>query len=579
VTNATDQHHLGSTTHWWETAVVYQVYVRSFADANGDGIGDLAGITSRLPYLADLGVDALWLTPCFPSPQHDHGYDVADYFDIEPAYGDLAIFDTMVSRAREHGIRILMDVVPNHCSWDHEWFKAALAAAPGSPERERFYFRDGRGADGSEPPNNWQAVFGGPAWHRVVDADGTPGQWYLQTFTPQQPDWNWGCADVVDYFDRMITFWFDRGVDGFRVDAVAVLGKAPGLPDAPPVPDDVRPTDRALRNPHTHFRPEGHDVWRRWRKLVDGYSAEHPGREVFTIAEAYTPRQPEVLLQFQNHEEFHQVFAFDFMLAPWNVHDLRESIDATVRALSPEGLVPAWTLNNHDAQRAVTRYGRADAHDPASWTGNNLVYTDAPIDLDLGARRARAIAMILLALPGSAYLYQGEELGLPEVLDIPAEARQDPIFFRTNGAEIGRDGCRVPLPWTTAEDGAHGFSPIGSAAPWMPQPSAWGQYAADAQDGVDGSMLELYRRAISVRRRHGDLRGGALRWIAVEHPTLLAFERGEITVLLNVGSDPVELSGIVDGTTRVVVASDPETSSASVLPPDTAIWLARTDPT
>ncbi len=562
------------TSPWWQSAAVYQLYVRSFADSNGDGIGDLDGITSRIDYLADLGIDAVWLTPCFPSPQHDHGYDVADYFDIEPDYGDLAAFDRLIARAKDRGIRILLDVVPNHCSWDHAWFRAAVAAGPGSAERERFWFRDGRGEGGDEPPNNWQAVFGGPAWYRVTEPDGSPGQWYLQTFTPQQPDWNWNHPDVVDMFDRMLEFWFDRGVEGFRVDAVAVLGKTPGLPDAPPVSDDVRPTDRALRNPHTHFRPEGHDVWRRWRRQVDQYALDHPGRDVFTVAEAYTPRQPEVLLEYQNHEEFHLVFSFDLMLAPWNVQDIHTSVDATLRALLPEGLTPTWTLNNHDAQRAVTRYGRADAADPASWTGNNLVYTDAPIDLTVGQRRARAMALFALALPGTFYLYQGEELGLPEVLDLPDEARQDPIFARTAGAEIGRDGCRVPLPWTAEPSSAYGFSAVPGAQPWLPQPAAWGEYAADAQDGDEASMLELYRRALSVRRRHPDLRRAALEWVATEHPTLVGFRRGEITVLLNVGAEPVEIGALGGADRRVVAASDSAGTTTNVVAPDSAVWLA-----
>lgn len=566
-----------SVRHWWETATIYQIYVRSFADSNGDGIGDLAGLTARFDYLAELGIDAIWLTPCYPSPQHDHGYDVADYFDIEPGYGDLAAFDAMVAEAKRRGIKVLLDIVPNHCSWDHAWFRAAVAAGPGSPERDHFYFRDGTGPDGSSPPNNWRAVFGGPAWTRITEPDGTPGQWYLNTFTPQQPDWNWSSVDVIDHFDRTLRFWFDRGVEGFRVDAVAVAGKTPGLPDAPPVPEGTRETDMALRNPHLNFRPEGHEIWRRWRKLVADYTSEHPERDLFMVAEAYTPKQPDRLLEYQNHEEFHQVFAFDLMLAPWNVADLQASINDTLQALLPEGLCPTWTLNNHDAQRSVTRYGRSDARLSESWTGNNLVYTDAPIDLELGTRRARAIALLLLSVPGCVYLYQGEELGLPEVLDLPAAARQDPIFIRTAGREIGRDGCRVPMPWNVDPAGAHGFSPAGAAAPWMPVPADWGRYAAESQDGDDQSMLELYRRAIAVRRRHPDLQTAPLRWVAVEHPDVLAFERGEMTVLVNTGPDPVELAGLVAGSHRVVLASDPNQSGDTVLGGDAAIWLARVE--
>jgi alpha-glucosidase len=293
---------------------------------------------------------------------------------------------------------------------------------------------------------------------------------------------------------------------------------------------------------------------------------------VFTVAEAYTPRQPEVLLEYQNDEEFHLVFSFDLMLAPWNVRDLHESVDATLRALGPHGLTPTWTLNNHDAQRAVTRYGRADAADPESWTGNNLVYTGAPVDLAVGDRRARAMALFALALPGTFYLYQGEELGLPEVLDLPDSARQDPIFFRTEGRELGRDGCRVPLPWTTDCSTSFGFS-TGETAPWMPQPASWGSYAADQQDGGEASMLELYRRALGVRRRHPDLRDAALEWVVVEHPSVIGYRRGEITVLLNVGSEAVEVEALVGADQRLVVGSDPA-SAATTLAPDAAAWLA-----
>ena len=300
---------------WWADAVVYQLYVRSYSDSGSDGIGDLGGIRKRLGHLARLGVDAIWLNPCYPSPQHDHGYDVSDYFSIEPDYGDLAEFDALVHDARQLGIKILMDVVPNHCSWDHEWFRQAVAAGRGSVERERFYFAEGRGPDGDEPPNNWLAIFGGPTWTRVTEPDGSAGQWYLHVFTPQQPDLNWNHADVADMFDRMLTFWFDRGVEGFRADAVTVAGKTPGLPDA----DTTQPrAELGSANPHFTFRPEGHVAWKRWRALVDRYNSEN-GRDVFVIAEAYTPGQPDLLRQYVNDEEFHQTFSFDLMLAPWHL--------------------------------------------------------------------------------------------------------------------------------------------------------------------------------------------------------------------------------------------------------------------
>jgi alpha-glucosidase len=562
---------------WWETAVVYQVYVRSFADSNGDGIGDLDGIRGRLAYLSGLGVDALWLTPCYPSPQHDHGYDVADYFGIEPDYGDLARFDALLTDAHQHGLRVLMDVVPNHCSWDHPWFSAALASAPGSAERARFYFRDGRGPDGSEPPNNWSAVFGGPAWYRVTETDGTPGQWYLQTFTPQQPDLDWTNHEVKEHFDGVLTFWFDRGVDGFRVDAVTLLGKAPGLPDAPELPSGVRATDATLHNPHTLHREEGHEVWRRWRRLVDDYERHHSGRELVLLAEAYTPRRPDLMAEYVRPDEFHQSFAFDLMLAPWHAPALRAAIDGPIEALAGSGQLPTWTLNNHDAQRIVTRYGRADATDPATWTGNNLIHSDAPVDVVVGTRRARAMAVAMLGLPGSCYLYQGEELGLAEVLDLPVSARQDPVFIRTGGREIGRDGCRVPLPWAADVTTSHGFStgrPDGSQpdAPWLPQPHDWGAGAVERQHDDLASMLSLYRHALEARRRL--LTGSEpFAWNDELGAAVLAFARGELLVVLNVSGAPVPLPPGPVGSRQVVLSSVAGHDHADVVPADACLWL------
>ena len=343
---------------WWGEAVVYQVYVRSFADGNGDGIGDLEGVRQRLDHLADLGVDAVWLTPCFPSPQFDHGYDVADYFSINPEYGDLDTFDSLVADARERGIRILMDVVPNHCSHEHAWFQAALSAPEDSPERARFYFHEGRGEGGSEPPNNWRAVFGGSAWTRTTNPDGTPGQWYLHTFTPWQPDFNWSNPEVVDHFDDVLRFWFDRGVDGFRVDAVAVVGKAPGLPDAPSSADVERDTDAWISNPYNHFWPSAHDHWKHWRAVIDDYEATHPGRELFTVSEAYTPKRPELLLQYVRGE-FHQSFSFDLLLSPWRADCLREAISSPYEVLSAHGRARHLDPQQprHPAHRHALRQG------------------------------------------------------------------------------------------------------------------------------------------------------------------------------------------------------------------------------
>ena len=439
------------------------MYVRSFADGDGDGIGDLAGLRSRLDHIASLGVDAIWLCPISPSPQRDHGYDVADYFDVDPLFGDLTSPGRAVADAHHRGVRVLMDMVPNHCSDEHPWFRAAVASPPGSEERARFWFRDGR--DGG-PPNNWPAVFGGSVWAPV---GGDDPQWYLGTFTPYQPDFDHRHPAVEAMFSDALRFWFDRGVDGFRVDAVWPVGKDPDLPDCPP----LRPGEF---NPYTRFRPEGHEVWRRWRRVVDAYMAEHPERDVMLVAEAYAPRRPDLIAEYTRPDEFHQCFAFDLLLSPWHAGSMRRAISEAFEHVRGQGAWPTFALNNHDTQRIVTRLGRQGITEAAAWTGSNLRYADGPVDIALGTVRARAAAGLLLAMPGAVYLYQGEELGLPEVLDLPDDAREDPVFARTGGALIGRDGCRVPLPWTAADR---------AAASWLPQPDWWNTYAVDAQDADD----------------------------------------------------------------------------------------------
>jgi alpha-glucosidase len=554
------------TELWWKNAVVYQLYPRSFADSNGDGRGDFEGIRSHLDYLRDLGINAIWMSPCFPSPQRDHGYDVADYFDVEPTYGTLEDFDRLVADAKERSIRIMLDIVPNHCSSEHAWFQAALRAAPGSPERARYWFRDGKGPDGAEPPNNWRAIFGGPAWTRVTEADGSPGQWYLHTFTPWQPDFNWYNDDVNDYFDRMLVFWFDRGVDGIRVDAVPVLGKHPDLPDAAPPPPGLTDGQAWRVNKHAHFYPTGHDVWKRWRRVIDDYERSHPGRHLVTISESYGP--PDELLLYMQGDEFHQSFAFDLMLVTWLAKPIKAAITNSLDMLASVGGAPAWTLNNHDTQRIVTRLGRLNANDPAAFTGSNLVYIDAPIDLELGRRRARAAITQAAALPGALYLYQGEELGLEEMLDMPDEAREDPLFINTNGKELGRDGCRVPLPWTTDPATSFGFSTVG-VEPWLPQPKDFGDQAASLQAADPHSMLAWYRTLLA----HRPLLSGDLKWVDLDLPECLAFERNGTLIITNVGPDGVDLPGALVTGRSVILASNPETT-ATYLPSDTCVWLS-----
>ncbi len=535
---------------WWRQAVIYQVYVRSFQDSDGDGVGDLHGLHNRLPYLRSLGVDAIWLNPFYPSPQHDHGYDVSDYVDVHPQYGTLEGFDRLVRDAHRLDIKVLIDVVPNHCSIEHPWFTRALAAGPDSAERRRFHFADGKGEYGELPPNNWRSIFGGPAWRRVTEPDGVPGQWYLHTFAPEQADFNWRHPDVSESFERVLRFWFDRGVDGLRIDVAHGLHKRVGLPDHDFAIDDELTGDPV--NPHAWNQPEVHDVWRRWRVLAEEYT-ECTGRERVLIGEVGVLETTE-LAAYQRPNELHQSFFFEFLRASWDAEELRAVIDrglTTVAAAS--GSPVAWVLNNHDMPRAVTRYAGGA---PGGSVG----------DIDLGLTRARAAALLMLALPGSAFIYQGEELGLPEVTDLPEEVLTDPMFHRTAGARQGRDGCRVPLPWDSRSD-AWGFSPEGATGTtWLPQPDWFGYHAVDRQQESGESMLHLYREAIALRRVLGTS-AGDFRWLETE-PGLLAFTRGDgFTCVVNCSSQPVCMP--VDG--HVLHTSDAEVGEK--LPPNSAAWL------
>ena len=560
-----------SSAPWWASAVIYQLYVRSFADGNGDGRGDLLGIRQRLSELADLGVDGIWLNPCYPSPQWDHGYDVANFFDIEPAYGDLATFDVLVAEAKALGLKLMMDIVPNHCSIDHAWFREAVAAGPGSAARERFWFRDGRGLDGAEPPNNWISAFTGPAWTRIVGPDGVPEQWYMNTFASQQPDWNWNHPDVIDHYDRVLRFWLDRGVDGFRVDAPTPVGKHPELPDAPPPPVGVADVDVRRFNEYANFRDEGHVVWKHWRTVLDDYEREHPGFHTVMVAETYSPKRPDLIAKFVRPDEYHQAFAFELMLAPWHPAAMRDAIDEVMSARAISPWAAAWTLNNHDAQRSVTRYGRADAADPTRFATSALTASKAPVDLAMGTRRHRAALLMMLALPGGVYVYQGEELGLPEVLDLPADAREDPMFIRSGGAELGRDGCRVPLPWTVDGAGNHGFSAGASpAAAWLPQPADWGRYGRDAQRDDPASMLSFYREALGARRKLG-FADAAFSWI--DDGSLVAFRRERLVVVANMAADARPLPLDARGRS-VALESVPNATDGTTIAADAAVWLA-----
>ncbi|WBC15756.1 glycoside hydrolase family 13 protein [Micromonospora sp. WMMA1998] len=530
---------------WWRSAVIYQVYPRSFADGNGDGIGDLAGIRSRLDHLAALGVDAIWFSPWYPSPMADAGYDVSDYRDIDPVFGTLGEVEALIDEAHALGIRTIVDVVPNHCSDAHPWFRAALAGGPDAPERELFWFRAGRGPGGDLPPTDWTGEFGGPTWTRTTDPDGTPGDWYLHLFAPQQPDFNWDHPRVRAEFSDILRFWFDRGVDGIRIDSAGLLVKDGTLPEVHP--------DR----PHPFRDQDGvHDVYRAWRRIAD----EYPGDRAL-VGEVWLPDRQ----RFANYlrpDELHTAFNFDFLGCAWDATALRESIDGTLGAHAPVGAPATWVLSNHDVTRHVTRYGRADTRFSFAAKREGI-----PTDLELGTRRARAAALLSLALPGAAYVYQGEELGLWEVEDIPYELRQDPMWERSGRVDPGRDGCRVPLPWQ-GDAPPFGFSPDGAAvAPWLPQPADWKDRTVRAQTGDPHSMLELYRTALALRRAEPALGDGPLSWLPAPD-RVLAFGRDPgFACLVNLGDRAVPLPAHE----KLLLASGPLDDDR--LPPDTAVWL------
>ena len=535
---------------WWRSAAIYQLYVRSFADGNGDGVGDLAGVRARLPYLAELGVDAIWFNPWYKSPMSDAGYDISDYREIEPVFGTLADADAVISEAHAHGIRIIIDVVPNHGSDQHPWFTEALADTPGSAARARFWFRPGRGAAGERPPNDWQSIFGGSAWTRITEADGSPGEWYLHLFAPEQPDFNWASPVVRQEFEDVLRFWFERGADGIRIDSAALLTKDPDLPevspDEPPGPG----------HPYSD-RDDVHEVYRSWRAVAD----EYPGRVL--IGEIWIPDSVR-LARYVGPGELHTVFNFPYLSCPWDAKQLREVIDNTLALNAPVGAPATWVLSNHDVDRIVSRYGRADT---AFSLQQRAYFHSFPVDLELGTRRARAAALLTMALPGSVYVYQGEELGLWEVQDIPDELRQDPIWWRTGGADPGRDGCRVPLPWSGQEP-PFGFSPAGAASePWLPQPKQWRELTVEAEQASPASMLELYRTALRIRRAEPALGDGPMSWLP-SADGVLAFDRGAgVRCVTNLSRAPVGLPPQA----VVILASGP--LAGGMLPPDTSVWL------
>jgi len=521
---------MSDVSPWWSRAVFYQVYPRSFADSNGDGVGDLDGLTEHLDHLKELGVDAIWINPVTVSPMADHGYDVADPRDIDPLFGGLAAFERLIAAAHRRGIKVTMDVVPNHSSSAHPWFRAALAAGPGSAARDRYFFRDGTGPDGSLPPNNWESVFGGPAWTRVVEPDGKPGQWYLHLFDAEQPDLNWDHPDVFDDFGKTLRFWLERGVDGFRIDVAHGMAKPADLRDTPGDTEVLRHTDDDPRFDH----PNVHAIHRDIRAVVDDY----PG--AVTVGEVWV-RDNARWAEYLRPDELHLGFNFRLTQTAFDAADIRDAVDNSLAAVALQGATPTWTLANHDVGREVSRYG----------------------DGAIGLRRARAMAMLMLALPGAVFIYNGQELGLPDV-ELPDEVLQDPTWERSGHTERGRDRCRVPMPWS-GDTPPFGFST--SADTWLPMPPEWAALTVEKQRADPGSMLSFFRRALELRRGRSEFAGTDIEWLTAPRNALVFRRRGGgLVCALNAGRRPIKLPP-----GRLILASAPMQDDR--LPPDGAAWL------
>lgn len=535
---ATHQANPGS--NWWRSGTIYQIYPRSFADHNGDGIGDLRGISSRIDSLASLGIDAIWLSPFYVSPQKDAGYDVSDYVNVDPIFGTLDDFDELLEKAHSLGIRVMIDLVPNHSSDQHEWFQRALASEPGSPERDFYHFKDGLGDTGELPPNNWVSMFGGPAWTRVTQPDGEAGQWFVHLFDSSQPDLNWANPRVQEEFENILRFWLDRGVDGFRVDQPHAMVKAAGLPNHPYVAEAGAGFIEGRESPPMWFQEEVHQIFRKWRKLLDSYSGDRA-----ICGEAYV--YPLALMaKWVRPDEFHQTFNFRFLDAGWNPVKLVDAINESFEAFDGVGAPSTWVLNNHDVIRHASRfggeYGRATASD-------GIGVNQPQPDVKLGLQIAKGATLFMLGLPGASYLYQGEELGLPEHSTLQDFFRQDPTFARTGGSRVGRDGCRVPLPWEP-QGRSNGFSQSGES--WLPQPEIYKNLARTTQEDNPESTLSFYKKAIELRKRL--LMGeGSFGWLP-EHqgPASLGYQNLATGVIYNFGKKSIDLSNY-----KVLISSEP----------------------
>lgn len=519
------------TNPWWSDALFYQVYPRSFRDSNGDGVGDLDGVTAGLGYLEALGVDAIWLNPVMVSPMADNGYDVADPRDVDPLFGDIAALDRLTAAAHDLGMKVTMDLVPNHTSSAHPWFQAALAASPGSRQRERYIFRDGTGPGGSEPPNNWLSVFGGPAWTRVTEADGNPGQWYLHLFDAEQPDLNWENPEVFDDLERTLRFWLDRGIDGFRIDVAHGMAKPPGLPDMKIVGREML---LAEMDDDPRFNNDGvHEIHRQIRRVFDDYP------ESVAIGEVWV-YDNEQFARYVRPDELHLGFNFRLLRAAFDAADIRHAIENSMAAAELVDAAPTWTLANHDVDRVPTRYGGGT----------------------VGLARAKAMALVMLALPGPVFIYNGEELGLPNAA-LPDEALRDPVWERSGRTRRGRDGSRIPMPWE-GETPPFGFSD--NPDTWLPIPPEWSALTVEKQLADPDSTLAFFRRAFELRLQRAEFDGSTVEWLDSPADSLVFHRTGGLVCVLNAGSRPIPLP---EG--KVLLAS--AEVSDGVLRPDSAAWL------
>lgn len=549
-------HPQDTSDDWWRSSVIYQIYPKSFRDSNGDGIGDLKGIILGLPALKKLGVDAIWISPFYLSPQKDGGYDVADYCAIEPMFGTMQDFDDMVKETKKLGIKVIVDIVPNHCSSEHRLFREAILAGPGSPERDMFIFADGKGPGGRIPPNNWRSHFGGPAWTRITDHEGQPEQWYLHLFDASQPDFNWRNPAVHEEFLRILRFWLDRGVSGFRVDVAHALVKEESMRNW-----DGRSNGRSSEGYPGHEapmfgQPEVHEIFKEWRKVINEY-----GDDKILCAEANVD-PVERITDWVRPGEMHQAFNFGYLYTPWDPKQLKEVITESFEAFDKVGAPTTWVLSNHDKMRHATRFGMEHDHGRGS---DGVGPDDIQPNAKLGLARAQASTLFMLGLPGGVYLYQGEELGLPDNTMIPPHARQDPTFKRTNGERMGRDGSRVPLPWDKSSTSC-GFS--NTDASWLPQPEEWPELSRASQELDDQSTLAMYQQALALRKDLC-LGSGSFAWIDTKQDEVLAYKNGDLLVVMNMGDKPVNYPAFWP----TVMESSEGCSRMGGLLPNTSIWI------